>query len=66
MKSSFKKFNRFSMRGEKNGDLELGPSVGFTDTVTMNELVRGFDNPMYADVPGARVRTYNKHGLKYS
>lgn len=42
---------------EKNG-LEVGPSIGFSDTVTMSELSRGFDNPMYAE-PGATVSNYN-------
>ena len=54
LKSSFRNFNRFSMSTEERNNLEVSPSVGFIDTVTMSELSRGFDNPMYSE-PGATV-----------
>ena len=57
LKSSFRNFNRFSMSPEDKSPLEVAPSVGFSDTVTMSELSRGFDNPMYSE-PGAMVVRY--------
>ena len=56
-KSSFRNFNRFSMSSEDKYRLDVAPSVGFSDTVTMSELSRGFDNPMYSE-PGAVVVRY--------
>ena len=42
------------MSPEDKSPLEVSPSVGFSDTVRMSELSRGFDNPMYSE-PGAIV-----------
>ena len=54
IKSSFRNFNRFSMGTEEKSQLDISPSIGFKDTVTMSELSRGFDNPMYSE-PGTAV-----------
>ena len=32
---------------ERNGDLELGTQANFSDPITSEASVRGFDNPMY-------------------
>lgn len=45
------------MSSEDKCQLDVAPSVGFSDTVTMSELSRGFDNPMYSE-PGAMVVRY--------
>ena len=45
------------MSPEDKCQLDVAPSVGFSDTVTMSELSRGFDNPMYSE-PGAMVVRY--------